>query len=858
MSAPLDNSQVHLAEARAFARSLNILVKYGRLYGFDHARTATQVRAAWNELSDVLSRAGEAGLLLGVSGEDLIVDGLPVGGGVAERAFAQLLSTAKVASFQFSPDASFDEFMRFAAALIAADEPGNLGPALKAAVGERQTIRINEVRFITRDRNTPIPTLASELAAAAEERRANEWVRDPHKLLDLIATAETTASGSIRLPDSSPIEGVASEQELVAIVRVLAQLGESANMPGGTKPGEVLPTLPETMRAALRHAAARLAQDTHRADEPLLVQVAQQIVIRFALRCHRRGQMQATEVAACMARFGSEIAGLKKVLTAHEGRPWRSADVNEFYARALERRFWVDVPEKVRRQALLSDDAWCVPPEGVTSYVEQSLGRGDVRTARAVLRLYSLCVTSADERGRRKAASGVSELAALYGQVDGRLLGTAIRDVTWQLRREQVQDIRDLLGDCFVRLSREAANYRRYSAFEQSLEMLEQMEKAVPEVGKELRPRVLVNDRVPEFVDVALSSAEVPPDLVRVLRRMPEATAKCVAMRFCRTSRAQERERLVTVAFEMGATAATHLCRLLQDAPPNVGVPAVGLLARLAPELLENVLAERVDAWGSQFHESVVSQLAASGAPERGRLLLALLAHLDSLVLPEAIDEIGMSGEMSAAEPLMAMSFIDPDAPNKQYVQVKAIEALGRLRVPAAVKPLADIVGERILWRWAYGHELRTAAAEAMAAIDVEACRALPPAWRLARAAMALAPGINEEWARQRRYVRVMPLNPCRGVASSPRIATPLAITSLSLSGGLATTEKRATAYRHATLEVPLGLRRIKAEVLMHDRGARQVSFEIVNMNLDDRGKLRRFLIGQLAQRPAAFVAAAS
>ena len=49
--------------ARAFARSLNILMKYVRMYGLSHQRTRAQVDVAWSELAK--AAAPETGLLLG-------------------------------------------------------------------------------------------------------------------------------------------------------------------------------------------------------------------------------------------------------------------------------------------------------------------------------------------------------------------------------------------------------------------------------------------------------------------------------------------------------------------------------------------------------------------------------------------------------------------------------------------------------------------------------------------------------------------------------------------------------------------------------------------------------------------------
>ena len=47
------------ASARAFVHSLNILIKYARMYGPDHKRTALQFETAWNELQQGLARRRE-------------------------------------------------------------------------------------------------------------------------------------------------------------------------------------------------------------------------------------------------------------------------------------------------------------------------------------------------------------------------------------------------------------------------------------------------------------------------------------------------------------------------------------------------------------------------------------------------------------------------------------------------------------------------------------------------------------------------------------------------------------------------------------------------------------------------------
>jgi hypothetical protein len=66
------------ASARAFVHSLNILIKYARMYGYEHKRTEAQFEVTWNELQQGLPAAGDGGFLLGVSDNKLLLDGVPL------------------------------------------------------------------------------------------------------------------------------------------------------------------------------------------------------------------------------------------------------------------------------------------------------------------------------------------------------------------------------------------------------------------------------------------------------------------------------------------------------------------------------------------------------------------------------------------------------------------------------------------------------------------------------------------------------------------------------------------------------------------------------------------------------------
>ncbi|MFZ0431845.1 MAG: hypothetical protein WAL86_04050, partial [Candidatus Acidiferrales bacterium] len=140
--------------ARAFVRSLNVLLKYARLYGLEHTRSAAQFESAWTELQDAVHVSGSAGLLLGASGSQLLLDGVPLESTPAERSFADLLTTAGVASICFTPVAERDDFAKFVRTFIeTGPKAASLSDRLEEQFGGQTTtgIRVNEIRFVAED-----------------------------------------------------------------------------------------------------------------------------------------------------------------------------------------------------------------------------------------------------------------------------------------------------------------------------------------------------------------------------------------------------------------------------------------------------------------------------------------------------------------------------------------------------------------------------------------------------------------------------------------------------------------------------------------------------------------------------------
>src|SRR5579864_1283711 len=182
------NANTRATAARAFVRSLNILLKFARMYDFGHPRTKKQYETAWSELQSALGSDNEAGVLLSVSGDQLLLDGMSLESAAAEKSFARMLSASGIASIHFSPkvtQASLAKFVRGFPTGSGA-KPGQLAEQLKAALQGDQNIHVNEVCFVPADSAVAKTTVAAQIAARTlglSSEQQDEMFQDPEKLL---------------------------------------------------------------------------------------------------------------------------------------------------------------------------------------------------------------------------------------------------------------------------------------------------------------------------------------------------------------------------------------------------------------------------------------------------------------------------------------------------------------------------------------------------------------------------------------------------------------------------------------------------------------------------------------------------
>jgi len=1119
-----NNSNVRQTAARAFVRSLNILLKFARMYDFGHPRTAKQYETAWTELRTALGTDDEAGLLLAVSGDNLLLDGTPLESAAAEKSFARMLSAAGIASIHFSPKLTHASLSRFVRGFPtgSGSKPVQLAEQLKAALQGDPHIHVNEVCFVPADSAVAKTTMAAQLAARTlgmNSEQTDELLNDPEKLLQLIVAAEGTkgggqgpgagpgagpgngpgagpgggsgsgtgsggsggtgtgwsgfggsgvaggsesggaghgsgggpgggtgsgfyagggsggvsgnagsfagagggpgggpgdgsdsgpavegpvaavyggggpgggggsgsgtwnivggtgsgtpvdpnaggfwlnkddspgASGGTGLTGSvatiggvgvgggsagsgglggpgngggagaggtgagagpggqgngggsgavgagggpggqswnAPVGGggdipgrgpsrwahassgirgsrsarggagsmavetglmTLQEDELQGILQVLAQIARTND---ATKdkldPSSFqsrLSTLPRRARFTVSQALSALAAQapSESSDKPTLLKLAEHIAVRFALESYERGDVQVNAVRQMLNDMSSELDGLRKILGVYEEKMSQAGVHFQSHMEVLAQEFWSQVPDEKKKSVLDSPDAWCVPPQRVKEYVEALSARGEKEASEKILANYAGCVRSKDAEARRQTATGVAELASLYAKADEKLFVETIREFGLQLSEEKDSELQSLVGAAFVRLSQEATKLRSYTAIQRSVEMLDYLDTEKAGAGKSLRPRISVENRLPEFIEEALKTGSVPSGLTDLLRRIPQPAAEQIAGRFSRVGFREDCELLISMMNALGPEGLEHLRAQLRQGSPSQAIDTIGILTRLDLETVERVLPERMRGWKRTAHDSVVRQIASSGAVDRGRLLLQLFDVLDSLIQPLAVDEIGMSGEKVADMRLLRIAEGDLPRGSTEFLRLKAIEALGRLRTSGAEAILRKVAEARKAWRWAHPSELRVVAAQALEKIDAEWMRNFIPRSGLNIAEFSielLDSDPTSSAIRQRRYPRLRLERPVPATTMNLKENCRVDIAEMGLGGGVAVCEQSLHPGSVVELRLSAGQKFVKAQTIVRDANTQARAFEVVEMDLEERAKLRKLLV---------------
>ena len=640
-----------------------------------------------------------------------------------------------------------------------------------------------------------------------------------------------------------------AEEDIRSMLTLFAQLGKARKDPEGKMDAPTfqsrLSAMPVRAQFTLQQALAGLAAQapTEKADKPMLLKLAEHVAIRFALDSYERGELRVNAVKQLLDRMNSEIEALRKILGQQEQMMSQAGLSVQSYTELLDQEFWEQVPEENKKEVLTSDEAWCVPPRNVRAFLEDMLRRGELKTANEILMKYAACIALDAPEARRTAAIGLSDLAELYGSGDGSALMEAIRKLGNQLAVEREPELQTLISAAFVRMSQEAASKRCYPAMQQALASLDAIEQQRPGSTQSLRPRIGAEERLPEFIEEALRAGHLADGMTEILALMPKATLHYVTNRFGHCGFREDCEVLGQIVRGLGEDSTQQLLETLQTATAAEAAETIGLLTHFAPEAVEKVLPVRLSQWPRSSHDRAVRQLSSASPESRAKLLVTIYDSLDPFIRPLALDEMGMSGQPECIAKLLELVGNDHTPP---FHRLKAIEALGRLRASPASAVLQQIMDARQVWRWAYPVELRIAAAQALMRIEPTTALEKLASSGLERRDLTLEPidpEPNSTVMRQRRYARLKLSRNLLVVTTNLRENFRLSIPELNLGGGIGSGERHLAPGSLISLKFSHGVRHIKAQAIVRGARPQAMAFEFVEMDLEDRSRLRKILM---------------
>jgi hypothetical protein len=827
---------------RGFLRSLTMLLKSVRLYGYEHSRTGSLIRAAWAELAKALESA--PALQIGVAGGKLLIDGSPRAANPVEKGFAEMLAGADIASLQFTARVTPEEFERLVRAFASGGSKlENLVAELTRLLGEGGSpgIRFNQVQFIASTGEAAAATPAPE--AKTEHQHLLELLEHLTAQLPAVPAAPAAASGAERPAVR------ASAAEILQLIARLAEAQYSAAGPEAARTAqEALGRFSPAARQALGREISLLEQQAgpegHGA--PLLVSVAEQVALREATERYASGETGLADVRQMLGRMGDEILSLRRVVAQHERTMQRAGLKVEGYAEHLDRQFWAALPEEKRRAAVCSPDVWQLSVPVLGEYFEQLRAAGETQLLADALRNFIAGLAQHDAKARRNVSAGLDEFLRLYAALPGEAFEAALDSISAQLAAETDPHLESHLAGVFVKWTQLAANEKRYPALQRVLVGLEVLVHAKPELAAALMPRIGLDARVPEILQQALEQKSFSPSQIEIVKSMPRAAALFLAGQFSQSNSRELNERIVRLAEAIGPDISHELREALRAGTDAEALSTIGLLTRLEVGAVCEYLQARLPRWNHFYQNLVVRQAASSGAPRRGQLLVRLLDLLDPLVLPPAIDEIGASGDVSAAPRLIRMAQGEIPSGASPYLIIKAIEALGRLGAGDAAPALRKIAEDRKLWIWTYPRELRIVALQALERIDPDWARAFLPASGISPAELALAPQLPSPdlpGVRQRCYQRIVLRKELMARVQAGREGLDIRLRDLSLGGGMGAAESKLPPGTRAELTLGSQANPIKAQVLLRGSRKGQVSFEIVDIGFEERGRLRKLLL---------------
>jgi PilZ domain len=266
---------------------------------------------------------------------------------------------------------------------------------------------------------------------------------------------------------------------------------------------------------------------------------------------------------------------------------------------------------------------------------------------------------------------------------------------------------------------------------------------------------------------------------------------------------------------------------------------AIRLLAAADPDRLLRGLTRALASWEWNLQDLAVSELSrpanSPSAQSTAFVFSAILQDAHPLVVPMMIDQIGIGQEDTAVPLFMEIAAGEHDTLRDQFVRIKAIEALGRLRALEAVELLRQLAARREGLTFSEPGGLRAAAEDALALMEDG-----PNSARARASYEPLAPPLGN-FVVPRRYARIPLESPLRAQISGPQM-TMGRVKTISLGGAYLESPRPLSPGDSIQLEIRAGLRKIHFTAIVRNVGPHGNGVEFVYMKDEDRERLRKLV----------------
>ena len=815
--------------AGRFLTSLHLLARTRRMYQKDHPKIEESLFAAERNLREALGPAAPVAVRL--EGGAVYFRGRALEDPRGElRTFADELARRGITALTFRPETHTGELMAFLELVdgspATASSPG--GPAVAATPPWKDRLAQRSITGI----------------------RVNEPVVDarPDPLLPHILAAVLEHRGQISTGAESPQE-LSTEARIFSALELLGGLART--LPGGmTSSPESGRTAAQAMESALaaadRSAVLLLAREMGRCPpsggetlETYFARLAEQVALSDVTEQFRAGRLEPRELRDLAIAVGRRVAQMDNphpLVLAPLAR-WAA----ESGAAEFEAQFWAGLsPEEISR-LLRSPTAWSVPAGILRDVLIRANTTAGLREARAALMAFSKGLEAREGEVRQTTIAGLADLEdtlvhywpeQLPEEFGQRVLGALIA--------ERNPAIAALLVGVVERMADTALHKGRYAEFEAVLKAFDGAPRGIEHLAL-LERRMCEGERWELLMAGALAHRPLDPALVRILSRKPEPLIDGLTTVLAGGAGEGAEPSMLTVLPAMvrlvkaiGDPAIDLLARRVFEKRIGRATAAVKLLAAVRPQRLVDQLAEALPAWDWSVQDLAVSELARQRVDGLPDALLAVLPRAHLYVVPMILDLLGLEGDPVAVPALLEIAGGENERLRDVFIRIKAIEAVGRLRAPEAAPLLRTILRTRNGLLHAEPAGLRTAAEEALEAIEGRMPRS-----RLQEQLEAAASSAGA--ARPRRYPR-FPLESPLSARIEGKRPMAVQVRTISLGGACLASSRQLQVGDAFPMEIKSGLRTINAMAVVRNVLSNGTGVEFVHMDQEDREKLRRLL----------------